>query len=354
VEILLPQPPRRVGALVVTAAAALALGAAAASASDVQPLPQAGWHGRAIREPQKSVATPVSATFSARPSVRQLQRMLIRIGYAPGPVDGIYGVRTRSSVQWFQIKHGLRPSGAVDLATLSALRSLDRTATGDQASAPGDIEKPSPATAPPRPAPLAPSSEGGSSAVLVALVALLAVAALGLLIVALRRARRGVRPQPAAPRPGGPPRAIGFASGRDHDELKRHAVAIQRTCEERGWALTCLVRDGDGRRQRALSFALDQVVREVAPRLVVGRLEHVGSSLREVADVLALCARNHIALVALDVGLDTGTSEGALAARRIVAEADARDRRHRRVRRRRGRTTAPTELGLSSTGGHRG
>jgi DNA invertase Pin-like site-specific DNA recombinase len=73
-----------------------------------------------------------------------------------------------------------------------------------------------------------------------------------------------------------------------------------------------------------LSFALDQATREPSSRLVVGRLEHLGKSLREVAALLAWCARHHVALVALDVGLDTGTAEGRLAARRMVAKARAR------------------------------
>src|SRR5215216_2497842 len=122
-EIASSQPRRWAGALVVTAAAAFALGppgnARAQSTAELtpvaKPLPEAGWHGRPIRHPQSapSVRVPAGDEHRSAP-VQEVQRMLLEIGYAVGPVDGIFGLRTRSSVQWFQIKHGFRPTGAVD------------------------------------------------------------------------------------------------------------------------------------------------------------------------------------------------------------------------------------------------
>src|SRR5918911_1426899 len=127
-ELSPPQSRRRLGALAVTVAAiALAGTTGSAAAQDIQPLAEAGWHGRAIQKPQRFASVRVPTTIDARPgSVREVQRTLLRIGYRPGPVDGIYGVRTRSAVQWFQIKHGLRPTGVVDARTLSFLRFRSR------------------------------------------------------------------------------------------------------------------------------------------------------------------------------------------------------------------------------------
>src|SRR4051812_31821067 len=54
--------------------------------------------------------------------VRELQRWLRARGYRPGRVDGRFGPRTRAALLAFQVKQRLRPSGAVDASTLTALR----------------------------------------------------------------------------------------------------------------------------------------------------------------------------------------------------------------------------------------
>jgi peptidoglycan hydrolase-like protein with peptidoglycan-binding domain len=58
--------------------------------------------------------------------VRHVQGMLRTVGYDPGPADGRFGPRTQAAVQWFQAKHGLRPSGVVDSASLIRLRELSQ------------------------------------------------------------------------------------------------------------------------------------------------------------------------------------------------------------------------------------
>jgi peptidoglycan hydrolase-like protein with peptidoglycan-binding domain len=347
-----PQPRRRVGALVVTAAASLTLGlactasaqSAAAPEAVPQPLPAAGWHGRPIRHP--AVRIPEVARVSdrgTRPvSVREIQRMLLEFGYTPGPVDGVFGERTRSSVQWFQIKHGLRPSGVADLPTLDHLRSRTSGTVAQPRGARRDAIVPRPAgtQAPARAAvPTAPR-DGGPGLVLSLLLATLAVTALWLVTATARRYPRLVAPRPgevppdaepiappapappqaAAPEPVEQPRAIGYAMGRDREEMERNAAAIQRACSERGWSLSCLVRDGGAARGRSgLAFALKRMSEESAPRLVVSKLSDLGQSVAEVAAVLAVCARLGVALVALDVGLDTRTEHGRLAARCLLA-----------------------------------
>jgi len=56
---------------------------------------------------------------SRGPAVKLIQSLLIRIGYNPGPVDGIFGQVTREAVREFQLDNGLEPDGVVGPATWS-------------------------------------------------------------------------------------------------------------------------------------------------------------------------------------------------------------------------------------------
>lgn len=62
--------------------------------------------------------------------VRGLQRRLAGEGFAPGPIDGRYGPRTRRAVMRFQAAHRLRVDGVVGPVTLARLRVTAPTATG--------------------------------------------------------------------------------------------------------------------------------------------------------------------------------------------------------------------------------
>ncbi len=58
---------------------------------------------------------------SRGPYVRLLQSLIARLGYNPGPVDGVFGPQTRQAVIQFQRDFGLTPDGIVGPATWNAL-----------------------------------------------------------------------------------------------------------------------------------------------------------------------------------------------------------------------------------------
>jgi peptidoglycan hydrolase-like protein with peptidoglycan-binding domain len=398
------QPRGRAGALVVTAAVACVLGFAptalastsgAEAQSTARPadlIPDASWHGRPIKRPDRTplqVSQPVGSIVieqgagfrqaGGSDAVREIQRRLRELGYRPGPVDGAFGPRTHSSVAWFQIKHRLPATGAVDGATLNLLRfrthgspaaapprlaALPRLAAGVAHGDPAPRVAPLPRLAPVRgaaPAPPAtpashhPSSGRGLAVLLLALaLALVFVASISNWLLGgapfpdMAQLRRAVPKRPQAdrvparspvvrrgrpatgsvadqlPANGASRRVVGYAVGRDERDFARQQRAMERICGERGWTLSALVkeRDAGGRKQRrkpGLSHVLRQVAAGGVGHLIVGRLQSLAHSPAELAVVLEWCSRRDVGLVALDVGLDTTTADGRLAARRLGA-----------------------------------
>ena len=109
-----------------------------AAARQPEAMASAGWQGRAIENPRPRLrvvdvqwpkgwsAGPVGFRSGyTRPGgserVREVQRRLVKLGYRPGPVDGLFGPRTRAATQWFQFKHGLPTNGRVNRSTLAVL-----------------------------------------------------------------------------------------------------------------------------------------------------------------------------------------------------------------------------------------
>jgi peptidoglycan hydrolase-like protein with peptidoglycan-binding domain len=323
-------------------------GTAASSELEVPPLPSAGWHGRPIRNPHRH-PSPVTLNPArrregrARPlrlgagyrsavgsqRVRQVQRDLRRHGYRPGPVDGLFGPRTKAAVQWFQMKYGLRPHGTVNAVTLGHLRAVTlrggsahstRTRSTARQLSPGTLHE-------------ANEPDTGISPLLLVLGAAFGVAALSL--VALRRigsplaelvpppastqraappptiphagAGDGASPAPAPSRAGQQRsrRVVGYATAHDRAELERQAAAIERGCRERGWTLACVIREngsanGNGHKRPGLAHAVKQVREGLAARVVVDSLDHLGRSEDEVQGQLQRFAGNDVDLVALD------------------------------------------------------
>jgi Putative peptidoglycan binding domain/Resolvase, N terminal domain len=292
--------------------------------------------------------------------VKEIQRLLLRIGYRPGPVDGMYGPLTRSSVQWFQIKHSLRPSGVVDAATLALLRLRSHGATPPAMPTTAPPQTAAPPAAAPAPAPASPanpaspaaahksSHSSAAPAVVAGSIAALALLLLTFLLLRRRRGRREAPPsaseQPSAPEPPRPlpaprrpERVVAYTRGRHPRDLRHQAETIERACSERGWALAQVVRErrnGNGHRP-GLRFALEQLADGAGTRLVACRVEDVGHTRDDLAALLRWCARHGVELVALDVGLDTSTSSGRVVARTLMTSGK-RGRFGRSLRRRRG------------------
>jgi peptidoglycan hydrolase-like protein with peptidoglycan-binding domain len=82
--------------------------------------------------------------------VRELQRRLNRLGYASGPVDGLFGPRTERATRRFQARHGLPVDAIAGRRTLRALRERGQHhGTPHGAPTPGPVTAPLPSHLPP-------------------------------------------------------------------------------------------------------------------------------------------------------------------------------------------------------------
>lgn len=347
------------------AGSAAARTAYSSASAQPQPIPSTGWNGRPIQRPHKPIAQaslarasyPVGWTAGAvrfgtgyhsshgSRRVREVQWRLTTLGYHTGPIDGLYGPLTRSAVQWFQIKHGLRPTGVVAATTLATLRDPKALTRPTQALAKAPRTQTPPTPQPHTSAPSSSETPAWLIPPLIALVATLVV--LGLLAI-LRRRKRARDFERELDMPGAPRVPLTISGGASYRELGvpvlgyvatgdaetalSHESAIESACDKRGWTLTRLVRDEHPGRGRSLdrpglSYALEQLEEGGASRLVVHELEHVARSVAELNSVLDWFSSSGIALTALDVGLDTGTPEGRTAARTLLAVSETEQAR---------------------------
>lgn len=78
--------------------------------------------GTTMPGPAPSGIGVVSAGRASRNQVRAVQAELRRLGYDPGPIDGVMGQRTTSAITAFQRASQLPQTGSLTPETLSRLR----------------------------------------------------------------------------------------------------------------------------------------------------------------------------------------------------------------------------------------
>jgi peptidoglycan hydrolase-like protein with peptidoglycan-binding domain len=318
------------------------------------------------------------------PRVRRLQRRLQRRGLRPGPADGRFGPRTEAALTRLQRAARVPVTGAVNGRTRRVLagQAGQRADTRPRSTLPrGRAERvgPAPRAAASHPAPKPASSPGLPIAIGAALLA--GVLALVAALVVRRRGRRPEASYPVADAASDTPfwvrqddvttgveqdakpepssdgvRVLGYASvlrGDRHQNghLRQQASEIEALCAERGWYLVEVVRDVEGDNGKGLTrpgvlYALDRMARGAASCLVVSQLGRLTRSAEELGRFLQWLQGNHGRLVAMDVGLDTGSPEGRLAADTLVS-VGVWERQRKGQRARRGVPPTRTAPGLT-------
>jgi DNA invertase Pin-like site-specific DNA recombinase len=96
--------------------------------------------------------------------------------------------------------------------------------------------------------------------------------------------------------------------------LEAQRAAILAEAERRGWHLVEMIEDagysGKSLRRPGIVAALDALAHKRADTLVVAKLDRLSRSMLDFAGLMDRAAREHWALVALDVGVDTTTPSG--------------------------------------------
>ena len=123
-------------------------------------------------------------------------------------------------------------------------------------------------------------------------------------------------------------RALGYVSvtsngGSQNAEFDSQVDAIDRHCEQQGWDLVEVVRDvgpspGDLDRQ-GLLYALEKIGRGEANCIVVSDLARLSGSAADLGAILDRLNRSQGRLVALDIGLDTASPGGQVAAQALAS-----------------------------------
>lgn len=293
--------------------------------------------------------------------VRVLQSRLQDRGLEPGPVDGRYGPSTEAAVARLQHAANLEASGAVDSRTRRILaRGQGRRGDNQPVRAALDTfpwPLPPSLAVTPLAAPAIGAGQGVDTpiAILIALGALLA-GAVGGGLIARRRGRELVKTQDggellparhdsreeveevtATATSDDRVRAVGYVSvpktnGEDSDSLERQAAALERFCARRGWELLHVVRDVEnghpkGLERPGLLYALERLAEGEASCLVVSELERLSRSAADLGRIIEWIEDRDGRLVAIDLRLDTGSAQGRLTARTLVAVGEWEGRR---------------------------
>jgi peptidoglycan hydrolase-like protein with peptidoglycan-binding domain/DNA invertase Pin-like site-specific DNA recombinase len=300
--------------------------------------------------------------------VREVQRMLRAVGARPGPVDGLYGPRTRAAIERFQRTTDRPATGVLSPAVAVALSRSDREPV--RASAPADRadRDSAPAQSAGGPTPSETRSaqqadvrteatdEGQPASPLSWAAAALALLVLAGVLAAWARRRRSkpepravpaVPPTPKPPpsngkapagqtatRPPGEP-ALGYLSvrkpeGADYAEVRDQIAAIEAACRQHGLQLTEVVRDSErvgaaAPERPGMQHALDRLAAGGASCMVVAELDRLSRSAPEVGSIVESLRRRETRLLAAGEGLDTSTRSGSEAADELVSRSAAND-----------------------------
>jgi peptidoglycan hydrolase-like protein with peptidoglycan-binding domain/DNA invertase Pin-like site-specific DNA recombinase len=106
-------------------------------------------------------------------------------------------------------------------------------------------------------------------------------------------------------------------------EMREQAQSIDELCRRRGWNLLELVRDvetagGGSLKRPGLMYAIERVAKGEASCIVVSELNRLSHSAVDLSRVLDTLARTNGRLVVMDVGLDTASDAGRIAANSLL------------------------------------
>jgi peptidoglycan hydrolase-like protein with peptidoglycan-binding domain/DNA invertase Pin-like site-specific DNA recombinase len=342
--------------------------------------------------------------------VREVQRKLRALGQRPGPVDGIYGPRTRAAIQRFQRTADRPATGVLTSAVALALARTDRgqpraappvdRAGRDRRPAGGpartaDVKTRSPQQTEVR---TATADDGGPTSLLPWAAAALALLVVGGLVAAWARRRRsspeahavpavpatpkprptnGQAQAPAVPatpkprptngeaqaareaaRPSPADIALGYLTVREPGgdygrEMREQMAAIEAACRDHGLQLTEVVRESveAGAERPGMQHAMDRLAAGEASCMVVAELGRLSHSAPEVGTIVESLRRHEKRLVTASEGLDTSTQSGSEAADELVSLSAAADRRPgpRAGNGKERRWTSPVERGSHRT-----
>jgi peptidoglycan hydrolase-like protein with peptidoglycan-binding domain len=300
--------------------------------------------------------------------VREVQRKLRAVGQRPGPVDGMYGPRTRAAIQRFQRTSDRPATGVLTPAVALALARTDRGQARAAAPVNRGAQDSRPAGGPTQTAEIQTRSpqrtevrtqtadDGAPTSLLPWVAAALALLVVGGLVAAWARRRRsspeatGAPAVPTTPKPrprngqaparheaGRPSPAdialgyltVGDPEGENGQEIREQMAAIEAACRNHGLQLTEVVRDSaeEGAQRAGIQHAMDRLAAGEASCMVVAELGRLSRSAPEVRTIVESLRRQEKRLVTASEGLDTSTRSGSNAVDKLVSLSAAADRR---------------------------
>ena len=93
---------------------------------DSQLLSESGIQAYVKKMNQAAPSTRSTNRSTGQQLVRQVQQRLTDLGYAPGPIDGMFGGKTKTAIQEFQRTKGLYPDGKATPQLLEMLKNTGK------------------------------------------------------------------------------------------------------------------------------------------------------------------------------------------------------------------------------------